>query len=166
MEKKSRGRPKGPSKLYFRAYVTGDEADWLDRELSMKRHGHEGLGALGVGTRMEVPEPSTGLEGKFGTLVSKEDWKAGKVPFHAYDGPPVFRSDGKILDGSIAENEAKGQIKALLDDVERLTEQVSYLEGKVQEALGMDLDEKGRLGWKLYYQLKDEKEVNEHDQER
>lgn len=48
-------------------------------------------------------------------------------------------------------------VLALLDDVDRLTKELEVERGKVKKAMDMDLDEKGKLGWRLYFQLKDDK---------
>lgn len=62
------------------------------------------------------------------------------------------------------EPHATNQVKLLLDDIERLTIELEAARIHAEEAMMMDLDEKGKLGWKLYYQLKEGKAKGEFDQ--
>ncbi len=61
-------------------------------------------------------------------------------------------------------SEYKTQNRALLEDVDRLTKELEEEKAKVKRALELDLDEKGKLGWRSYFKLKEGGGKSEFDQ--
>lgn len=90
----------------------------------------------------------------------KVDIMPANQPLNAYPSKEAHDATQYLTEIS----QLKADQKDLLDDIERLTKELEEERGKVKRALEMDLDEKGKMGWRLYFKLKEGSGKSEHDQ--
>ncbi len=74
------------------------------------------------------------------------------------------QSNGRLEYWIERSQESDANVRRLLDDVDRLTRELDEEKAKVKRALEMDLDEKGKMGWRLYFKLKEGSGKSDYDQ--
>lgn len=139
---KTKGRPKGPEKVVFKRRVTPEQKRRIDELLEVIRRGRSFDGAVASRELVKITESLSAREPDKSVSEGQKLCMTRMVHGNPYDDKGV--SAIPVTDEALRKQNdelAKNQL-VLLDDIQRLTDQVASLEMELEECRLLTYDEK------------------------